>query len=122
MEIEGIIIAELPIREGISKNGYPYKIASYVIETMEQYPHRMAFQVSDGIDGRIARLGIAKGKRMRVYFYINARESDGKWYNTITVSDAREVVLQPATVTPTVVPMQLTPTAQAAKKPNDLPF
>ena len=90
MEIEGKIIAVLPERSGTSQNG-PWKVAGYVIETQETYPKRMFFEVRDGRDGRIARLNIQLGKIMRVWWDINAREYEGKWYNTITAYDAREV-------------------------------
>lgn len=129
MEIEGIIIAEAGVREGTSKTtGAPYKVATYVVETLEQYPHRMVFDVNDGTDGRVARLGIAKGKRMKLYFYINAREYNGRWYNSITVNDAREIVLQqPTVVTPATAPATAAPTtptapAGAPAQANDLPF
>lgn len=90
MEIEGKIIAVLPERSGTSQNG-PWKVAGYVIETQETYPKRMFFEVRDGRDGRIARLNIQLGKIMRVWWDINVREYEGKWYNTITAYDAREV-------------------------------
>ena len=51
----------------------------------------MAFDVSDGESGRIERLGIRTGLVMKVYFDIDAREKDGRWYNTIRAFDARRV-------------------------------
>lgn len=119
MEIEGIIIAELPIRERISKAGNPYKIAPYIIQTMEQYPHCMAFDILDNGRGDIERFNVKKGKHMKVYFVIDAQESKehpGQWYNNIRVRDVREVISDKA------AEVQQTETAQAAKKPNDLPF
>jgi hypothetical protein len=90
MEIEGVIIRDLGVREGTTGDGRTWKMASYVIETVEQYPKRMMFDVSDGESGRIARLGIAEGKRMKVYFGIDAREHEGRWFNRIQAYDARE--------------------------------
>ena len=93
MEIQGKIIQELGLREGVSSvTGKPWKMAGYVIETIEPYPKRMAFDVSDGESGRIERLGIRTGLVMKVYFDIDAREKkDGHWYNTIRAFDARRV-------------------------------
>lgn len=92
MEIQGKIIQELGLREGVSSvTGKPWKMAGYVIETQEAYPKRMAFDVSDGESGRIERLGIRTGLVMKVYFDIDAREKDGRWYNTIRAFDARRV-------------------------------
>ena len=90
MEIQGIIKHVLPVREGVSQNG-AWKTASYVIETEERYPRRMVFDVRDGRDGRIARLNIQEGKRMKVWFDVDASEYNGRWYNNVTAWDAREV-------------------------------
>lgn len=93
MDLSGIIIAELGVREGTSQSsGRPWKIASYVLETLEAYPHRMAFDVNDGDTGRIARLDIKKGKRMTIYFDIDAHEYNGKWFNSFRAYDAKENV------------------------------
>lgn len=92
MEIQGKIIQELGLREGVSSvTGKPWKMAGYVIETIEAFPKKMAFDVSDGESGRIERLGIRTGLVMKVYFDIDAREKDGRWYNTIRAFDARRV-------------------------------
>lgn len=96
MEIEGFIVQELPVKSGTSDKG-PWRIASYVLETMESFPKRMVFEVSDGMEGRIARLNIHKGKRMKIYFDINAREWQGRWFNTVRAYDAKETGYDPAT-------------------------
>jgi hypothetical protein len=88
MKIEGVIIKECGIREGQSENG-SWKLAEYVLQTEERFPHRMCFKVMDGRDGRIARLDLHVGKRVAVNFDIDAREYNGSWFNTITAWDAR---------------------------------
>jgi hypothetical protein len=90
MEIEGMIIRELPIRQGSTERG-PWKVASYVLETLESYPRRICFDVMDGSEGRIARLNIKAGKRMKIYFDINAHESQGRWFNSIRAFDAKDI-------------------------------
>ena len=131
MEIEGKIIAVLPERSGTSQNG-PWKVATYVIETKETYPRKMVFEVRDGRDGRIARLNIQLGKTMRVWWDINAREYEGKWYNTVTAYDAREVAdssdnndereqTQPEQVPPTFQPSSGEPQPEPVAG-DDLPF
>lgn len=90
MEITGIIKHVLPERTGTStKTGEPWRIASYVLETVERYPQRMVFEVSDGRDNRITRLNIQEGKTYTVFFGFDASEYDGKWYNRITAYEAR---------------------------------
>lgn len=94
MDIEGIIIRECGIKSGTSDRG-DWRVAEYVIETIEQYPRRMCFSVKDSNDGKIERLDIRTGKRMRVWFSIDAKEFQGQrgpvWYNQIRAYDAREV-------------------------------
>ena len=91
MEIEGFITEECPVKSGTSERG-PWKIAGYVLETMESFPKHIYFEVSDGMDNRIARLNIKKGKRMKIFFDINARNYEGRWYNSIRAFDAKEIV------------------------------
>ena len=46
MELTGKVIAVLEARSGISKSsGNPWKMQDYVIETNEQFPRRMCFNV-----------------------------------------------------------------------------
>lgn len=90
MEITGKIYAVLPEREGEGQNG-KWRMASYVLQTEGTYPFYFAFDVSDGMDGRIKRLNIQQGKRMTIYFDIRAHEHDGRWYNQVRAYDAREV-------------------------------
>lgn len=93
MEVEGIIIEVLPVREGTSKvTGKPWRIAEYVLETLEQYPKNILFQVSDGENGRIARLNIQQNARMRIHFDLSATKSaEGRWFNKVTAYDARQI-------------------------------
>ena len=81
MEITGKIIAVLPERGGISKTGNEWKTQEYVLETHEQYPRRICFNVF-GAD-KISQFNIQAGEEMTVSFDINAREYQGRWYNDI---------------------------------------
>ena len=81
MEITGKIIAVLPERGGISKTGNEWKMQEYVLETTEQYPKKMCFNVF-GAD-KIAQFNIQAGEEVVVSFDINAREYNGRWYNDI---------------------------------------
>ena len=81
MEITGKIIAVLPERGGTSKTGNEWKMQEYVLETHEQYPKKMCFNVF-GAD-KIAQFNIQAGDELTVSFDINAREYQGRWYNDI---------------------------------------
>lgn len=80
MEIQGKVIAVLPERGGVSARG-EWKSQTYVIETQEQYPKKMAFDVF-GAD-RIASFGIQFGEVINVSFDIDAHEYQGRYFNQI---------------------------------------
>ena len=71
MEIQGKVIAVLPERSGVSARG-EWKSQTYVIETQEQYPKKMAFDVF-GAD-RLAQFNIQSGEVINVSFDIDAHE------------------------------------------------
>lgn len=82
MEIQGKIIAVLPERGGVSqRTGTEWKVASYVIETMEQFPRKCMFEVF-GSD-KISQMNIQVGQLLKVSFDIDAHEYNGRWYNSI---------------------------------------
>ena len=80
MEIQGKIIVVLPERSGVSQRGNQWRSISYVLETQEQYPKKLAFDVTnDNID----QLNIQLGEVLTVQFDINAREYNGRWFNSV---------------------------------------
>ena len=82
MEIVGRIIQVLPAQEGVSKNtGNPWKIQSYVLETQEQYPRKVCFEIfgEDKIKNNPCQLD----DLVTVSFDIESREFNGRWYTSI---------------------------------------
>ena len=130
MEIQGKVIAVLPERSGVSARG-EWKSQTYVIETQEQYPKKMAFDVF-GAD-RIASFGIHSGEVINVSFDIDAHEYQGRYFNQIRVWNVTKVsqqataqapagVAQPsAPYTPPAQPQQPQSTAPSSD-PDNLPF
>ena len=80
MELQGKVIAVLPERSGVSARG-EWKSQSFVIETHEQYPKQMVFDVF-GAD-RLAQFNINTGDEINVSFDITAHEYQGRWFNNI---------------------------------------
>ncbi len=130
MELQGKIIAAMPERTGTSARG-EWKAQDFVLETHDAYPRKMVFGVF-GAD-RLARFNIQVGQEVVVSFDIDAREYNGRWFNSIRAFDVRPV--DPASVgaSPTVVPggafgpapaAQPAPAApaQEAGSDDDLPF
>ena len=91
MEIQGKVIAVLPERSGVSARG-EWKSQTYVIETQEQYPKKMAFDVF-GAD-RLAQFNIHSGEEILVSFDIDAHEYQGRWFNSIRAWSVTKVSQQ----------------------------
>lgn len=130
MEITGRIIAVLEERSGKSaRTGSDWRVASYVLETVEQYPKKICFEVF-GAD-RIQSLNIQAGESLTVRFDIDAHEYNGRWFNSIRAFAVDRNVQQPAmgTVNATLnqAPFESSPVASPAFPPasednGDLPF
>lgn len=80
MELQGKIIVVLPERSGTSQRGNQWRSISYVLETQEQYPKKLAFDVTND---KIDQLNIQFGEILTVQFDINAREYNGRWFNSV---------------------------------------
>lgn len=80
MEMTGIVTTILPERSGVSQRG-EWKSQSFVIETQEQYPKHLCFEVF-GAD-RIAQFNIKGGETITVQFDIDARQYQDRWFNSI---------------------------------------
>lgn len=122
MEITGKVIAVLQPREGTSSAGKEWKAQEYVIETEERFPKKMCFEVfgSDKINQYAPILQV--GNNAKVFFDIDAREWNGRWFNSVrawNVENAAGAASQPAPAPqpqPSAIP-------EAAPAPTeDLPF
>lgn len=80
MEIQGKIIVVLPERSGTSQRGNQWRSVTYVLETQEHYPKKLAFDVTND---KIDQLNIQVGEILTVQFDINAREYNERWFNSI---------------------------------------
>ncbi|MCD7937636.1 MAG: DUF3127 domain-containing protein [Tannerellaceae bacterium] len=81
MEVTGKVIAILPPQGGTSKTGNEWKKQEYVIETHEQYPKKICFQIF-GAD-KIDQAAIQAGEELTVFFDIDSREYQGRWFTNI---------------------------------------
>ncbi len=82
MEIVGKIVQVLPAQEGVSKNtGNPWKIQAYILETQEQYPRRVCFEIFG--EDKIKNNPCNVDDLVTVSFDIESREFNGRWYTSI---------------------------------------
>ncbi len=81
MEVVGKIIQVLPAQEGVGRNGNPWKVQPYVLETLDQYPRKVHFEVFG--EDRIRMNPCAIDQLVTVSFDIESREFNGRWYTSI---------------------------------------
>ena len=127
MEVAGKVIAVLEPRGGVSKNGNEWKVQEYVIETHDQYPRRMCFDVF-GAD-KIQQFNIQVGEELNVFFDIDAREWQGRWFNSIRAWKVERVNADAQQMPPMDAPFPPLNAAPAAPvdfsssdEKDDLPF
>ena len=82
MEIEGLVLAIMPPTNGISRSGKEWYKQEFVLETREQYPKKVVFSRMN--KEKIDKYPISQGQAVKVSFDIDAREFNGKWYNSLT--------------------------------------
>ena len=93
MTNEGKIIQVLPLQGGVSKtSGKEWALQAYVLETKEQYPKKVHFELFG--DDRIKANPCGVDDIVSVDFDIESREFNGRWYTSIR---AWRIVKQDAT-------------------------
>lgn len=89
MELQGKIIAALDVKSGVSARG-EWKVQEFVLETLDgQFSRKMVFSVFG--EDRLQRFNIQVGQDVNVSFDIDAREYNGRWFNSIRAFDVRPV-------------------------------
>ena len=96
----------------------------YVIETHDQYPRRMCFDVFG--EDKITQFNIQVGEELTVHFDVDAREWQGRWFNSIRAWKVERVsAQQPSPIDAGVPfpPMNAAPVDfSAGDEKDDLPF
>jgi len=120
MDIVGKIIQILPLQEGIGKNGNPWKVQGYVLETQEQYPRKVQFEIFG--EDRIKNNPCNIDDVVTVSFDIESREFNGRWYTSIRAWRVQQGIVEAApAATPVAAPVAQ-PAAPAAPVSNVEPF
>lgn len=126
MELAGKVIAVLQAKSGVAKStGNEWKAQEYVIETHDQYPKRMCFEVFGA--EKIEQFNIQIGEEINVFFDIDARQWQDRWFNSIRAWKVERVGAQaPAAPDAPFPPMNAAPAAPvdftATDDKDDLPF
>ena len=109
MEVVGKIIQVLPAQEGIGKNGNPWKVQPYVLETLDQYPRKVHFEVFG--EDRIKQNPCDIDQLVTVSFDIESREFNGRWYTSIRAWRIQQGDTTQAAAVPAAAPAQAAPAA-----------
>ena len=108
MEISGKIIQVLPEQGGVSKtSGKEWKLQAYVLETQEQYPRKVHFEVFG--EDRIKANPCQLDDLVTVSFDIESREFNGRWYTSVRAWKIQQGIVAPdasvAAGSPVVAPV-----------------
>ena len=111
MEVVGKIIQVLPMQEGVGRNGNPWKLQGYVLETLDQYPRKVHFEVFG--EDRIKMNPCEMDQLVTVSFDIESREFNGRWYTSIRAWKIQQGDMTQAAAAPAAAPAAV-PVAPAA--------
>ncbi len=112
MEVVGKIIQVLPLQEGVGRNGNPWKLQGYVLETLDQYPRKVHFEVFG--EDRIKLNPCDLDQLVTVSFDIESREFNGRWYTSIRAWKIQQGdMTQGAAPAPAAAPVAAAPAAPA---------
>ena len=113
MEVVGKIIQVLPAQEGIGRNGNPWKVQPYVLETLDQYPRKVHFEVFG--EDRIKQNPCEIDQLVTISFDIESREFNGRWYTSIRAWRIQQGdMTQAAAPAPAAAPVAAAPAAAPA--------
>lgn len=142
MELIGKVIQILPLKEGVSKAGNPWKLQEYILETLgTQYPRKVCVELfGDNVD----KFPLQVGQDVTASIDIESREFNGRWYTSVRAWNVLNGVqlagapapgfaaapAQPAAPAPASAPAQPAPQAAPAQPTtvaaptaaDDLPF
>lgn len=76
------LFAAMPERSGVSQSGTAWKTRQFVGQEIEgQYPKKIVFEVFG--EDKINEFNLHQNDVVKLHFDIDAREWNGKWFNSI---------------------------------------
>lgn len=124
MDVKGTLVQILKLEEGVSKAGKAWSKQDFVIETNEQYPKKVCFTL---FGEKVSLIdGISEGSEVEVFFNLESRDFNGKWYHNINawkINAEQGSTSQGSVETGLKQIEDVPPTQDAADDSgNDLPF
>lgn len=88
MKLKARITEKLPLQQGVSKNGNPWSKATLIVETLEQYPKKVAL-------GNMRKAmefdALESGKLYEFDIDVESREYNGRWYSEVVCWNWTEI-------------------------------
>mgnify|MGYP000988653676 CR=1 FL=1 len=121
MEIQGKVYKVMEPVCGVSKSGNEWKKQEFLIETEGQYPKKICFEVFG--EDKINEMNLHEGEMVRIYFEIEAKEWNGRWFNKVAAwkVDKSGTQQKPARQPQPVQQPEIFPPSPSDEK-DDLPF
>lgn len=121
IQVKGTVIQILKPESGVSKVGKEWKKQEFVIETNEQFPKKVCFTL---FGDKAALLdGIAEGAEVEVFFSVESRDFNGKWFHNINAWKIETASTAPAAKSyPPEFSNHDIPPEPNDDQGNDLPF
>jgi len=117
MELTGKVFKIMPLESGQGRNG-EWKKQQFVVEFESgQFPKRVCFVLWGE---KIDQAALVEGDTVKVYFDLESREFNGKWY-----TDAKAWMVEKPGVTTPGTPIEETaynPPLETSSPADDLPF
>jgi hypothetical protein len=81
MQVKGTLQQILKLESGVSKAGKEWKKQDFILVTNEQFPKTVCFTL---FGDKISLIeGINAGSEVEVFFSLESRDFNGKWYHNI---------------------------------------
>jgi hypothetical protein len=81
MELNGKVVVVLPSTSGQSAAGKNWKKQEVVVETLDQFPKKVAFELWNDDCRQLESL--KTGNHVKVLFNVESREFDGRWFTQL---------------------------------------
>ena len=124
MEILGRVTMILPERSGVNKQGNPWKAQQFILQIDDVFHRQIMFEIFG--EDKIQLMNVQVGEEIKVFFDIEAREYQGKWFNKVSAWRVeRPSVVSPGPIPDVFVPQGSQPQGPVQETPsgyNDLPF
>jgi len=120
MDISGKIIQKLPLQQGVSKaSGNPWAVQAYVLETQEQFPRKVHFEIFG--EQRIKDNPCEIDDLVTISFDIESREFNGRWYTSIRAWKVQQGIVDANAQQPAAAPIGPAAPASSAPQPMAAP-